>query len=337
MIQRVLVSTTETTYSYVYDGGQLRQVTITLTETADWGTATHTETLSFTYNASGAPQTLTRGNDTYLYVTNLQGDVVAILDNAGISVVEYTYDAWGNLLSVTGSLANTLGADNPLRYRGYVYDTQTRLYYLQSRYYDPEIGRFINADVFISTGKGILGNNMFSYCLNNPTRWKDTNGMDITEVCVDGDEYVGPEEEDDYGGTTSSGYPEISYTNNTTQPGGFSAFSTTNTSYSPNESYTNTYYQTASRSSAVRNAWKLEYNNVANGGNSITRIWTYEQQIELLNTGKVSGFEGHHIKSVSGFPHLRGDPANIQFLTQAEHFAAHNYNWRNITYTRYDG
>jgi RHS repeat-associated protein len=51
------------------------------------------------------------------------------------------------LLSVTGSLANTLGADNPLRYRGYVYDTQTRLYYLQSRYYDPEIGRFINADV----------------------------------------------------------------------------------------------------------------------------------------------------------------------------------------------
>jgi YD repeat-containing protein len=64
-------------------------------------------------------------------VTNLQGDVVAILDNTGNPVVEYTYDAWGNLLSVTGSLANTLGADNPLRYRGYVYDTQ----------------RFINADV----------------------------------------------------------------------------------------------------------------------------------------------------------------------------------------------
>ena len=92
-------------------------------------------------------------------------------------MVEYTYDAWGNLLSVTGSLANTLGADNPLRYRGYVYDTQTRLYYLQSRYYDPEVGRFLNADALVSTGQGVLGNNMFSYCQNNPSNYSDPAGM----------------------------------------------------------------------------------------------------------------------------------------------------------------
>ena len=97
-------------------------------------------------------------------------------------MVEYTYDAWGNLLSVTGSLANTLGADNPLRYRGYVYDTQTRLYYLQSRYYDPEVGRFLNADALVSTGQGTLGNNMFAYCLNNPVIRKDSSGTDGISV-----------------------------------------------------------------------------------------------------------------------------------------------------------
>lgn len=70
----------------------------------------------------------------------------------------------------------TLGALNPLRYRSYVYDTETGYYYLQSRYYDPEIGRFINADALVATGQGMLGNNMFSYCLNNPTNFVDRTG-----------------------------------------------------------------------------------------------------------------------------------------------------------------
>jgi len=91
-------------------------------------------------------------------------------------VVRYTYDAWGNLLSTTGSLASTIGVLNPIRYRGYVYDSETQLYYLQSRYYDPEIGRFINADAFASTGQGFVGYNMFSYCINNPTNYYDPNG-----------------------------------------------------------------------------------------------------------------------------------------------------------------
>ena len=91
-------------------------------------------------------------------------------------MVEYTYDAWGNILSITGSMASTLGRQNPLRYRGYVYDQETGLYYLQSRYYDPEIGRFINADALVSTGQGLLGNNMFVYCNNNPISHKDATG-----------------------------------------------------------------------------------------------------------------------------------------------------------------
>ena len=95
----------------------------------------------------------------------------------GNLVVIYNWDnAWGYNPVSEGSLASTFGALNPLRYRGYVYDTETGYYYLHSRYYDPEIGRFINADVFASTGQGLLGNNMFAYCLNNPVNLLDRNG-----------------------------------------------------------------------------------------------------------------------------------------------------------------
>ena len=112
----------------------------------------------------------------YFYATNLQGDVVAILDSTGKAVVKYSYDAWGKLLSTTGSLASTLGVHNPLRYRGYVYDPETGLYYLQSRYYDPAMGRFINADAYVSTGQGFVGNNMLAYCNNNPINAYDPHG-----------------------------------------------------------------------------------------------------------------------------------------------------------------
>ena len=100
----------------------------------------------------------------------------AILDGSGTAVVSYTYDAWGNILTANGTMSETLGELNPLRYRGYVYDAETELYYVSSRYYDPEIGRFINADSLVSTGQGILGNNMFAYCLNNPVNYIDRDG-----------------------------------------------------------------------------------------------------------------------------------------------------------------
>jgi len=108
----------------------------------------------------------------YYYLVNLQGDVMGIVDSTGNIVVGYTYDAWGKLLSTTGMMASTLGTLNPLRYRGYVYDTENGLYTLQNRYYNPEIGRFINADSFTSPGQGLLGNNMFAYCGNSPVSRK---------------------------------------------------------------------------------------------------------------------------------------------------------------------
>ena len=134
-----------------------------------------TDTLRFTYDASGLPMALTYNGTYYYYVTNLQGDVIAILDTAGTAVAEYTYDAWGNPISTTGTMAQTLGKYNPLRYRGYVYDEETGLYYLQSRYYDAEMGRFINADTQLNTD-AILGYNMFGYCYNNPVMLADSLG-----------------------------------------------------------------------------------------------------------------------------------------------------------------
>ena len=154
-----------TTYNYVYNGGQLSQMTV------------GGNTLNFTYDASGTPLSVVYNGTYYYYVTNLQGDVVAILNTSGTAVVTYTYDAWGKLLTTSGTMASTLGAHNPLRYRGYVYDTEFGLYYLQSRYYNPTLGRFINADAFTSTGQGLLGNNMFVYCLNNPICLRDSNGQ----------------------------------------------------------------------------------------------------------------------------------------------------------------
>ena len=98
------------------------------------------------------------------------------MDGSGNRVVEYTYDAWGKLISTTGTLATSLGADNPFRYRGYYYDTETGLYYLRTRYYDPEVCRYISADVYMTTGQGVLGGNMWAYCGNNPVNRYDDGG-----------------------------------------------------------------------------------------------------------------------------------------------------------------
>ena len=99
-------------------------------------------------------------------------------------MVEYTYDIWGKLVSITGSLADTVGAINPLRYRGYYYDTETQLYYLQSRYYSHDLMRFISQDdpVFSNAQGEPLGSNLYAYCLNNPVMNSDPSGFGKTYV-----------------------------------------------------------------------------------------------------------------------------------------------------------
>ncbi|WP_444641600.1 RHS repeat-associated core domain-containing protein [Caproiciproducens sp. R1] len=95
--------------------------------------------------------------------------------------MEYSYDAWGKLLSTTGSMADTIGQKNPFLYRGYYYDFETGMYYLNSRYYDPNTGRFLNADGQFNPDTGLAGNNLFAYCNNDPINASDYNGARFTE------------------------------------------------------------------------------------------------------------------------------------------------------------
>jgi RHS repeat-associated protein len=121
---------------------------------------------------------VTYNGTNYYYQNNLQGDIIKLMDMAGSTVVSYTYDSWGKQLSCTGSLANTLGVANPLRYRSYIFDEETGLYYLQSRYYNPVFGRFINTDTNLGSTNNILSNNPYSYCHNTPVNFVDSSGKD---------------------------------------------------------------------------------------------------------------------------------------------------------------
>ena len=166
-------------YDYVWSDGSL--ISQTYTSYTD-GVAT-SDTAKFIYDSWGTLQGFILNNsETYLYVKNLQGDIIAIVDEFGEVIVEYSYDAWGQVTFHETSLQNmtkasTLCFVSPFTYRGYCYDYDIELYYLQSRYYSAEIGRFINADTYIDTGTGVLGMNMFAYCENNAVNRIDKDGF----------------------------------------------------------------------------------------------------------------------------------------------------------------
>ena len=132
---------------------------------------------SYFYDENGSVLGITYGGENYYFRKNFRGDVLAILNASGEVVVEYSYDPWGNILAVTGSLASTLGADNPFRYRGYYYDTESCFYYLNSRYYDAKVCRFVNADLVVAgVGGDLRGYNLYTYCFNNPVNRRDLSG-----------------------------------------------------------------------------------------------------------------------------------------------------------------
>ena len=137
---------------------------------------TGNQTVVVLYDAEGEAVGFSVDGTVYTYVKNLQGDVIRILDEDGTAVVSYTYDPWG-VPTVSGDAS--LAAINPCAYRGYYYDQETGYYYLQSRYYDPEIGRFLNADAAwtLELQQGsIVQYNLFTYCQNSPISSYDVNG-----------------------------------------------------------------------------------------------------------------------------------------------------------------
>lgn len=458
----------------------------------------------------------------YYYAKNVEGDVIGLYQwnwsstgaHTTTKVATYEYDPWGKLLSVKDasgaaiSSASHAALLNPIRYRGYYYDSESSFYYLQARYYDPAICRFLNADDYSDSDDGYLGYNMFAYCLNNPVNrsdsignfslpnwakiaigvaviavaaavtvatagaagpvvaavhcaatgalhgavagaikgtvagavtgaiehriktgsWKGAgqaaldgacdgfmagsitgaiegaitsphcfiagtliqteNGPVAIEKIQAGDSVWAWDEET---GTVSLKSVVETYINETYElihiyVNGEEIVSTpSHPFYSPIKGWINacdlksgdklvlidgnyitiekvqhdlldtptkvynfqvenyhTYYvsilgilvHNLCRQQAVKKAWKNEQQLVRETGNG-TRAWTASQKAELLRTGRVRGFVGHHMRSVRGYPSLAGDPDNIQFLTKAKHFLAHGKNWRTITHGRY--
>ena len=171
--------TGETVQFYYNDEGLRVRKTATTTGTTEYTLhgkqivhmTNGTSELHFYYGSDGKPAFVRLGTSWYAYVYNLQGDVIALTDSSGTVVVEYRYDAWGKLLATTGTLASSLGKLNPFRYRGYVYDEETGLYYCTSRLYNPNIGKFSNTDALIK-------DNLYQYCLCSPTNAVDSDGYD---------------------------------------------------------------------------------------------------------------------------------------------------------------
>jgi RHS repeat-associated protein len=168
--------------SYLYDANGIRTrktVGSTVTEYFTNGSTilaekTGSNVLWYIYDSDGEILGFIYNGTPYYYIKNVQGDVYKVVNASGSVVASYTYDAWGKVLSSTGSMAQI----NSIRYRSYYYDAETGFYYLQSRYYDPETGRFLNADDTANLGAdgSILSYNLFVYCLNNPVNRFDVDG-----------------------------------------------------------------------------------------------------------------------------------------------------------------
>ena len=189
----------DNTYSYTYDENGIRTSktvngVTTYFNTKDGVILSQTDgtnTMYFQYDKKGVPLGFIYNGTQYFYLTNQTGDVISIIDAQGNNLVDYEYDEWGAIGSKTAvnntDEENILANLNPLRYRGYYYDNETEYYYLQSRYYNPEICRFINSD-FSTISRlcknEINGSNLFSYCGNNPLNKIDSSGY-VIETIVD--------------------------------------------------------------------------------------------------------------------------------------------------------
>ena len=142
--------------------------------------------MTFSYDADGTLFSMNCDGKDYYYILNPTGDVIALVDTGWNTVVSYAYDSWGKVTAIEGD--QDLGKKNPLRYRGYYWDEETGLYYLASRYYDPEVGRFINADdlsVLSEEKREITDKNLYAYCDNNPIIRKDNEG-DMWQLALAG-------------------------------------------------------------------------------------------------------------------------------------------------------
>ncbi len=179
-----------------------------LTKTVQKGTAAAsvTDTAHFHYDGQGKPAMVVWNGTRFGYLYNAQGDVLGLITGGHSEAVKYTYDAWGKLLKISGARKGDLALINPFRYRGYIYDAETEMYYLQTRYYKPEWGRFISADKLFMRRKTLHVNNLYVYCHNSPTIYLDDSGSE--EVYIYNCEHE--ESELIFSGIRVTGLPENS-------------------------------------------------------------------------------------------------------------------------------
>lgn len=177
------------TFSYDATGRRLRKNSIKFYYDSEGTLLKQSNGLEFFYGADGLVA-IKYGGLPYLCRKDMLGNILALLDSSGNVVVQYKYDAWGNhtVTDANGNAitdANHIGNLNPFRYRGYYFDCETGFYFLQTRYYDPEVGRFLNMDsVEYADPESVNGINLYSYCINDPVNYYDPSGHFIISLII---------------------------------------------------------------------------------------------------------------------------------------------------------
>ena len=182
-----------TSYNKVYTYDNAGRLIAEVVNGEKYGVGSYSETLRYLYDERaivGVQYTNGANTSTYYFLRNLQGDVIAIYDVAGAEVASYSYDAWGNCTIDSTTTNYDIAYANPIRYRGYYYDEDTKLYYLKARYYSPEFRRFISPDDtnYLDPNK-INGLNLYAYCRNNPVMYYDPTGTQLWETCLTDESY----------------------------------------------------------------------------------------------------------------------------------------------------
>ena len=197
--KRVRKTSGGNTTTYYYNGNVLSGLVRKASK--DAGTTGTGTTVQFVYDTQGKPFMLRmNGKTDYFYLYNGLGDVTGLVDSSNQVVIRYQYNSWGKVTSTQDTSGVSLATLNPFRYRKYVYDPETGLYCLGSRYYDPEVGRFVNADdpgVIFAKPQELYHKNLYVYCDNNPVVRRDLQGYfwetlfdivslgtSVVEVCV---------------------------------------------------------------------------------------------------------------------------------------------------------
>ena len=176
---------TSVTYAYNQEGVRIRK-TVGDTETRYYlngdkivAMEDGNGTIHFLYDQKGHLLAMKVGNDYYYYLRNNQNDIVGLIDSTGTQVVSYQYDSWGKPIAMTDLTVDEIGSRNPFRYKEYCWEEETALYYVSSRYYDSNTGRFISADdigLVTESPKALTDKNLYAYCDNNPVTRMDKGG-----------------------------------------------------------------------------------------------------------------------------------------------------------------